>query len=76
MYFMVQYLSSPGSGVDIYVFSTGIEYNHEEFGGRAFYGGYDKFGYDGSDYDGQGTAVASLAVGETVGVAKRAKVYR
>jgi len=46
--------------VDIYVISTGIEYKNKEFGGRAFYGGYDKHGYDGSDYDGQGTAVASL----------------
>ena len=62
--------------MDIYVFSTGIEYKHEEFGGRAFYGGYDKYGYDGSDCDGQGTAVASLAVGKIVGVAKKAKVYR
>jgi len=62
--------------VDIYVISTGIEYKNEEFGGRAFYGGYDKHGYDGSDKAGQGTAVASLAVGKTVGVAKKAKVYR
>jgi len=72
----IHLFSSPGNGVDIYVFSTGIDYKHEEFGGRAFYGGYDKYGYSGIDCDGQGTAVASLAVGKTVGVAKKARVYR
>jgi len=59
--------------VDIYVFGTGLEYEHEEFGNRAFYGGY---GDKDEDCNGQGTAVASLAIGKTVGVAKKAKVYR
>jgi len=31
-----------GSGVDIYVFSEGIDYDHEKFKGRAFDGGYKR----------------------------------
>ena len=60
------------------MFSTGIEYEHEEFEGRAFYGGYDITGHEGRNCfsDSWGTVVASLAAGKTVGVAKKAKVYR
>ena len=60
-----------GTGVDIYVLADGIEHDNEEFGGRAFDGGFKpqqcaKFG----------TQVASLAAGKYTGVAKNSNVYR
>ena len=70
-----------GEGVDIYILDTGINYNHEEFEGRAEYGGYDAVDvhyYEnrrGSDCDGHGTHVASLAAGKTYGTAKNATLY-
>ena len=61
--------------------ADGIDYDHVEFGGRAFDGGYTRL----SSRPGQaencfsashGTHVASLAVGKSVGVAPKARVYR
>ena len=65
-----------GAGIDIYIVDTGINYAHEQFGGRAVYG--TDIAYQagsvvdprGSDCDGHGTHVASLAGGTTVGVAR------
>ena len=61
-----------GSGVDIYVFAEGIQYDHKVFGGRASNGGFmpdQKCGRIG-------TELASLAAGEFVGVATAAQIYR
>ena len=69
-----------GAGVDIYIVDTGINYAHEQFGGRAVYG--TDIAYNegsivdprGSDCDGHGSHVASLAGGTTVGVANGARL--
>jgi len=57
------------------VLGEGIQYDHTEFGGRAFDGGFNlKHGQCSSARF--GTIIASLAAGNTVGVAKKANVYR
>ena len=70
-----------GSGVDIYVFDTGVRLSHEQFGGRAIAGidiswdGVDEGKVKpGDDCDGHGTHVAGIAGGSTVGVAKAARL--
>ena len=64
--------SCVGSGVDIYVFAEGMQYDHKVFGGRASNGGFapDK------GCTRIGTELASLAAGKYVGVAAEANVYR
>lgn len=62
-----------GMGVDIYHVDTGCLTTHEEFGGRATLV-YNRPGGD-SDTDGHGTMTASLACGETVGVARGALLW-
>lgn len=66
-----------GEGTDIYLFDTGIAYDLEEFEGRAKFVGRDFVnpGGDGRDDHGHGTFTASLAVGRTVGIARKAIVY-
>jgi len=67
-----------GLGIDIYVFAEGIDYDHEEFQGRAFYGQYTKLSGQAENCSSSsyGTYLASLAVGKSVGVASKANVYR
>ncbi|ELU38690.1 peptidase inhibitor i9 domain-containing protein [Rhizoctonia solani AG-1 IA] len=68
------YESSPlvkrvnGTGVDIYQIDTGIYTAHTQFGGRA------KWGYPNADGNGHGTALASIIVGSTYGIATRANI--
>jgi subtilisin family serine protease len=61
--------SHTGSGVKVYIIDTGIQYSHQEFGGRAVFG-FDAFGGNGSDCNGHGTHVAATSGGATVGVAR------
>lgn len=63
-----------GSGVAVYLLDSGIDYSHSELAGRAF-AGYDAFGGDGSDELGNGTSLASVVAGRSVGVAPRATVH-
>ena len=70
-----------GEGVDVYIFDTGIHYTHNEFEGRASYGGYDAIdaltGSDkrGLDCNSHGTHCAGTVGGKTFGVAKKASLY-
>ena len=61
-----------GTGVDIYIFAEGIEYDNEEFGGRALHGEF----MPESGCANFGTELASLAAGRDYGVAKNATIYR
>lgn len=61
--------NSTGKGVTAYVIDGGINYDHEEFGGRAG-SGFSAFDDDGSDCSGHGTSVASIIGGKQLGVAK------
>ena len=70
-----------GEGVDIYVLDTGVYYEHQEFGNRAKFGGYDSVdehlgeNRTGRDCNGHGTHVASNAAGERYGTANNATIY-
>lgn len=78
-----------GSGVDVYILDSGINYDHEEFEYRAKYPGIDptdeyNIGIDdgtrivrqyGLDCHGHGTHVASLCGGKTFGVAKKVRLH-
>ena len=81
-------LTGDGEGVDVYVLDTGINYQHQEFGYRAKYAGYDpvdQYEYakntqnytprSGADCHGHGTHVASLIGGKTYGTAREANLY-
>ena len=61
-----------GTGVDIYALVEGIDHENEEFGGRAFDGGF----MNTKQCTEFGTEFASLAVGKHSGVAKNATIYR
>ncbi|MER5207465.1 S8 family peptidase [Streptomyces sp. NPDC002825] len=62
-----------GAGVTAYILDTGIDYHHDEFGGRAAFG-FDAMGDGryGQDCNGHGTHVAGTVAGKTYGVARKA----
>ncbi len=65
-----------GAGVDVYVLDTGINANHEDFGGRVV-GGRNFVGNDRSawgDCNGHGTHVAGTVAGADLGVANQANL--
>ncbi|MFD3546214.1 S8 family serine peptidase [Streptomyces sp. NPDC058655] len=67
--------SGNGAGVTAYILDTGVDYGHEEFGGRASFG-FDAVGDGrlGQDCNGHGTHVAGTVAGKTYGVARKAGV--
>lgn len=67
-----------GFNTDVYVFDSGINYDHVEFSGRAvpFYDGINDITYpNGLDGNGHGTHIAAIIGGITYGVAKQAKLH-
>lgn len=62
-----------GTGVTAYVIDSGINFNHEDFGGRAVLG-LDTVGGDGSDCIGHGTHVSGTIGGAVYGVAKNVQL--
>ena len=62
-----------GTGVTIYLFSSGIRRTHIEFGGRATCANYSVNAIC-RDLDGTGTAMASVAGGRRYGVAKNVAI--
>ncbi|MFU8873390.1 S8 family serine peptidase [Micromonospora sp. SL4-19] len=64
-----------GAGVTAYIVDTGIDINHQDFGGRAS-NGYDFVENDtvAQDCDGHGTHVAGTVGGTKYGVAKNVKL--
>ncbi|KAH8807596.1 peptidase S8/S53 domain-containing protein [Xylogone sp. PMI_703] len=68
------YEQSAGAGVTIYVVDTGVDHNHPEFQGRNI-DRYIAVDVNPGDTSGiHGTAVASMAVGATLGVATNANL--
>ncbi len=64
-----------GSGVEAYVIDSGINFGHQDFGGRAVAGAdFVGDGQNGADCNGHGTHVAGTIGGQTYGVAKAVKL--
>ncbi|KAM3580418.1 hypothetical protein VKS41_007082 [Umbelopsis sp. WA50703] len=66
------YPNSSGEGVDVYVIDTGINIEHQEFGGRASWGLTTVENSGDIDDNGHGTFVAGIVGGALFGVAKEA----
>lgn len=63
-----------GTGVNVYVFDTGIRTTHEEFEGRASCGFNTIVGESCEDLNGHGSHVSGTVAGNKFGVAKGANV--
>ncbi|CCG81805.1 Autophagic serine protease Alp2 [Taphrina deformans PYCC 5710] len=69
-----QYDSRAGEGVTAYIIDTGINIDHVDFEGRAFWGKTIPAGDEDIDGNGHGTHCAGTVAGKRHGVAKNAKV--
>lgn len=67
------YDSTAGTGVTVYIIDTGININHQEFGGRASWG-FNNADKINSDLNGHGSHVSGIVAGATFGVAKKANL--
>jgi len=68
---LYQYKDSAGSGAYVYVIDTGINFNHNDFGGRAVSGyNFHSDTSDSTDDNGHGTHCAGTIGGRTYGLAK------
>jgi len=67
--------SKGGDGVDVYVIDTGINYEHKEFEGRAYWGKTIPQNDVDQDGNGHGTHCAGTIASAKYGVAKAAKVH-
>ncbi|EEP76471.1 proteinase T [Uncinocarpus reesii 1704] len=67
------YDSTAGEGVTAYVIDTGIDIDHQDFGGRAKWGVNTVDNMD-EDCNGHGTHVSGTTAGTTFGVAKKANL--
>jgi len=63
-----------GDNVDVYVVDTGVELQHNEFTDTTGVWGTNLADNINNDCNGNGTHVASLAVGKTYGVARKARL--
>lgn len=70
------YPTNPGKNVPIYIVDTPLMVKHTEFNGRARHISTPQFTCTHDEWDGlfHGTAVASVAAGRTLGVAKQAEI--
>lgn len=67
--------ANTGTGSHVYLVDTGLYSAHEQFTGRNINNLYSNFDSDFSDNSGHGTAVASVIIGNTQGVAKDATLH-
>ncbi|CAE6354456.1 unnamed protein product [Rhizoctonia solani] len=72
-----QYIYDPngGEGVDVYVIDTGINVDHDEFEGRAYWGHTVPQNDEDVDGNGHGTHCAGTIASRKYGVAKKAHVH-
>jgi len=64
-----------GDGVNVYLMDGGIDADHDEFANATIKNVHTTLTGDYQDATGHGTAMASLIVGETVGVARDAHLH-
>ena len=64
-----------GDGVNVYLMDGGIDADHDEFANATIKNVHTTLSGDYQDATGHGTAMASLIVGETVGVARNAHLH-
>jgi cerevisin len=69
------YASEGGEGVDVYTIDTGINIDHADFGGRAFWGKTIPTNDEDIDGNGHGTHCSGTIAGEKYGVSKKANIY-